>query len=66
MKTLSKANARKWLDDHGHAAVDLQRKGRSILNVPPIYMIKAGIDSTWTLTALGAGSFTLDVSEPQP
>jgi len=58
--TLTKAQARRWLDDHGHAAIALPRKGMAVLNAPPIYMERAGIDATWTVTAMGSGVFTLD------
>jgi len=57
MAAMNKLQARKWLDDHGHAAVPLPRKGQAVLNVPPIYMERAGIDSTWRLVALGKGVF---------
>lgn len=60
---LTKAQARTWLDTNGHASVALPRKGSAIWHVPPIYMERSGIDTTWTLTALGGGRFTLSKAE---
>lgn len=56
---MTKSQARKWLDDHGHKHVELPRKGQAVLNVPPLYMLRAGIDTCWRLVALGGGQFEL-------
>ena len=56
---MNKRQAREWLDKNGHCATTLPRKGQAIIHCPPIYMIKAGIDKVWRLTALGGGQFTL-------